>query len=172
MSNPRLTNLNGTNSTDYLPLWQMPVTYYQALSILITAILVKLNERPLPRFRSLLATACALLPGATVRKTTSLHLQLAYQARSLYSLALAHPFFLASSGEAAGFLFVTERMRLFSAPHPQLSLITLLFRARDRGGGMGVADNGAAGLLRKPLSVKLRVPPVGSNRRERRLSDR
>jgi hypothetical protein len=124
MSNPRLTNLNGTNSTDYLPLWQMPVTYYQALSILITAILVKLNERPLPRFRSLLATACALLPGATVRKTTSLHLQLAYQARSLYSLALAHPFFLASSGEAAGFLFVTERMRLFSAPHPQLSVIT------------------------------------------------
>jgi hypothetical protein len=37
MSNPRLTNLDGTNSTDYLPLWQMPVTYYQALSILITA---------------------------------------------------------------------------------------------------------------------------------------
>jgi hypothetical protein len=35
--------------------------------------------------------------------------KLAYQARSLYSLALAHPFFLASSGEAAGFLFVTER---------------------------------------------------------------
>ena len=124
MSNPRLTNLNGTNSTDYLPLWQMPVTYYQALSILITAILVKLNERPLPRFRSLLATACALLPRATVRKTTSLHLQLAYQARSLYSLALEHPFFLASSGEAAGLLFVTERMRLFSAPHPQLSVIT------------------------------------------------
>jgi hypothetical protein len=31
---------------------------------------------------------------------------------------------LASSGEAAGFLFlVTERMRLFSAPHPQLSVI-------------------------------------------------
>src|ERR1700746_2057440 len=49
-----------------------------------------------------------------------------YQARSLYSLALAHPFFLASSGEAAfGFFFVTERMRLFSAPHPQLSVITL-----------------------------------------------
>src|ERR1700745_4130953 len=48
-----------------------------------------------------------------------------YQARSLYSLALAHPFFLASSGEAAfGFFFVTERMRLFSAPHPQLSVIT------------------------------------------------
>src|SRR6516164_7756670 len=36
---------------------------------------------------------------------------------------LAHPFFLASSGEAAGFVFVTERMRLFSAPHPQLSVI-------------------------------------------------
>jgi hypothetical protein len=30
---------------------------------------------------------------------------------------------LASSGEAAGFVFVTERMRLFSAPHPQLSVI-------------------------------------------------
>jgi hypothetical protein len=32
---------------------------------------------------------------------------------------------LASSGEAAGFVFVTERMRLFSAPHPQLSVIPL-----------------------------------------------
>ena len=45
--------------------------------ILITSILVELNERRLPRFRSLLATTCALLPGATVPKTTSLHLQLA-----------------------------------------------------------------------------------------------
>jgi len=35
---------------------------------------------------------------------------------------------LASSGEAAGFVFVTERMRLFSAPHPQLSVIPLLYR--------------------------------------------
>src|SRR3981189_1209703 len=34
-------------------------------------------------------------------------------------------FLLASSGEAAGFLLITERMRLFSSPHPQLSVIPL-----------------------------------------------
>ena len=124
MPYPRLTNFNGTNSTHYLPLWQMPVAYNKPLSILITSILVELNERRLPRSRSRPATACALLPGAIVRKTVFLHLQLAYRARSLYSLALAHPFFLASSGEAAfGFSFVIERMRFFSAPHPQLSVI-------------------------------------------------
>src|SRR5438105_8467122 len=39
----RLTNFNGTNSSDYLPLWQMPVAYNQPLSILITPILVELN---------------------------------------------------------------------------------------------------------------------------------
>jgi hypothetical protein len=109
MPNPRLTNFNRPIPLSYLPLRQMPVAHNQPLAILITAILVELNERLSPPFRSRPATACALLPGATVRKTTSLHLQLAYQARSLYSLALAHPFFLASSGEAAGFLFVTER---------------------------------------------------------------
>jgi hypothetical protein len=43
MPYPRLTNLNGTNSTDYLPLWQMPVAYHQPLPILITPILVELN---------------------------------------------------------------------------------------------------------------------------------
>src|SRR5207253_3352298 len=68
----------------------------------------------LPRFRSLPAIACALLPGAIVRKTVSLHLQLAYRARSLYSLALAHPFFLASSSEAAAFLFWLLRGCAFS----------------------------------------------------------
>ena len=39
----RLTNFNRTNSSDYLPLWQMPVADNQALSILITSILVELN---------------------------------------------------------------------------------------------------------------------------------
>jgi hypothetical protein len=32
---------------------------------------------------------------------------------------------LASSGEAAGFLLITERMRLFLSPHTQLSVIPL-----------------------------------------------
>ena len=43
MSYPRLTNFNRPNSTDYLPLWQMPVAYNQPLAILITPILVQLN---------------------------------------------------------------------------------------------------------------------------------
>src|SRR6516164_3461141 len=34
-------------------------------------------------------------------------------------------FLLASSGEAAGFLLITERMRLFLSPHTQLSVIPL-----------------------------------------------
>jgi hypothetical protein len=60
MPYPMLTNFNGTNSSDDLPLWQMPVAYHQPLPILITSILVELNERPLPRFRSRPAIACAL----------------------------------------------------------------------------------------------------------------
>src|SRR5271165_5783400 len=55
----------------------------------------------------------------------SLHLLLAHQARPLYSLALVHPFFLASSSEAALFLFLTERVRLSLSPHPQNSVIAL-----------------------------------------------
>src|SRR5438105_3261798 len=43
MPNSRLPNFNGTNSTDYLPLRQMPVAYHQPLSILITSILIELN---------------------------------------------------------------------------------------------------------------------------------
>ena len=43
MPNPWLTNFNGPNSTDYLPLWQMSVAYNKSLSILITSILVELN---------------------------------------------------------------------------------------------------------------------------------
>ena len=43
MSYPRLTNFNGPNSADYLPLWQMSITHNQPLAILITAILVELN---------------------------------------------------------------------------------------------------------------------------------
>ena len=43
MPYPRLTNFNGPNSTDYLPLWQMPIAYNQPLAILITSILVELN---------------------------------------------------------------------------------------------------------------------------------
>ena len=63
-SNPRLMHFNGPNSADDLPLWQMPIAHNQPLAILITSILVELNERRLPRFRSRPATACALLPGA------------------------------------------------------------------------------------------------------------
>jgi len=44
MPYPRLTNFNGTNSSDYLPLWQMPVAYNQPLSILITPILVEYHD--------------------------------------------------------------------------------------------------------------------------------
>jgi hypothetical protein len=43
MPYPRLTNFNRTNSSDYLPLWQMPIAYHQPLPILITPILVELN---------------------------------------------------------------------------------------------------------------------------------
>jgi hypothetical protein len=43
MSNPWLTNFNGPNSTDYLPLWQMSVAYNKSLSVLITSILMELN---------------------------------------------------------------------------------------------------------------------------------
>src|SRR5207302_2918726 len=75
------------------------------------------------RFRSRPATTCVLLPAAIVPKTASLHLLLVPRARSLYSLALVHPFFLASSGEAAVGSFLTERMRLSLPPHPQLSVI-------------------------------------------------
>src|SRR6267378_533539 len=91
MPYPRLTNFKRTNSSDYLPLWQMPIAYHQPLSILITSILVELDERRLPRFRSRPATTCVLLPAAIVPKTASLHLLLAPRARSLYSLALVHP---------------------------------------------------------------------------------
>jgi hypothetical protein len=41
MPNPRLTNFNKTNSTDYLSLRQMSIAYNQPLSILITPILVE-----------------------------------------------------------------------------------------------------------------------------------
>src|SRR6478672_648705 len=70
-------------------------------------------------------TASWLLPAVTAPGTASLHLLLALQARPLYSLTLVHPFFLASSSEAAVFLFLTERMRLSLSPHPQNSLIAL-----------------------------------------------
>src|SRR5262249_10326202 len=63
------------------------------------------------------------LPAVTAPGTASLHLLLAHQARPLYSLALVHPFFLASSSEAAVFLFLIERMRLSLSPHPQNSVI-------------------------------------------------
>jgi hypothetical protein len=108
MPNPRLANFNRTNSTGYLPLWQMSVAYDQPLAILITAILVELNVvHYLVLNRALQKLARSFLEQLA-RKTTSLHLELAYQVRSLYSLALAHPFFLASSGEAAlCFFFVT-----------------------------------------------------------------
>jgi hypothetical protein len=36
MPNPRLTNFNGTNSTDYLPLRQMPIAYLYSLTRLST----------------------------------------------------------------------------------------------------------------------------------------
>src|ERR1700730_10708199 len=52
-----------------------------------------------------------------------LHLQLAYQARLLYFVSLAYPFFSAPRVRPPGFLFLTERMRLFSSLHPQLSVI-------------------------------------------------
>src|SRR5438552_12866480 len=51
---------------------------------------------PLPRFRSRPAITCVLLPAATAPETAFLHLLLAPRARSLYSVALVHPFFLAS----------------------------------------------------------------------------
>jgi hypothetical protein len=106
MPYPRLTNFNGTNSSDYLPLWQMPVAYNQPLSILITPILVELDEPRLPRFRSPPAITCVLLPAAIVRKTVSLQLQLGSPERNHFIFwhwrILS---FLASSGEAAAFLF-------------------------------------------------------------------
>jgi hypothetical protein len=43
--NSRLANSNPTDSADYLSLRQMPIAYNQPLAILITSILVELNER-------------------------------------------------------------------------------------------------------------------------------
>jgi hypothetical protein len=71
----------------------------------------------------LLVTASWLLPSVTVPETAFVHLLLALQARPLYSPALVILSFLASSSEAALFLFLIERMRLSLSPHPQLSVI-------------------------------------------------
>src|SRR5262249_61990485 len=79
-----------------------------------------------PHSRSPPVTTSWLLPAVTAPGTASLHLLLAHQARPLYSLALVHPFFLASSSEAAVFLFLIERMRLSLSPHPQNSVIAPL----------------------------------------------
>jgi transposase len=61
-----------------------------------------------------------------------------------------HPFFLAPSGEAAVGLFLTERMRLSSSPHPQNSAIPFL-QQRKRTGQIG-ARHAYSG--RKPLIVQ------------------
>jgi len=62
MPYPRLTDFNGANSTDYLPLWQVPVAYHQPLPILIPPILVKLNVLDDLIFdRRLQKLACAFL---------------------------------------------------------------------------------------------------------------
>jgi hypothetical protein len=63
----------------------MPVAYNKPLSHSHHVDLCGIECSRLPRFRSRPAIACALLPGAIVRKTVSLHLELAYRARSLYS---------------------------------------------------------------------------------------
>jgi len=55
----------------------MPVAYNQRLAILITSILVKLNVVHYLVFDRVLQQLARSFPGATVRKTTSLHLQLA-----------------------------------------------------------------------------------------------
>src|SRR5262249_40596394 len=123
MPNPRLTNFNGPNSTDYLPLRQMPVAYNQALSILITSILVKLNVV------HYLVFDCCLQQLARPLLEQLFEKRLLFIFSSLIErdhFTLWHwriLSFLASSGEAAGFFLITERMRLFSAPHPQLSVI-------------------------------------------------
>jgi hypothetical protein len=46
----------------------MPIAHNQPLAILITSILVELNERPLPRFRSLLATTARSFPEQLFQK--------------------------------------------------------------------------------------------------------
>jgi hypothetical protein len=43
MPDPWLTNPDRTHSTDYLPLRQMAITYYQPLAMLVPLILVKLD---------------------------------------------------------------------------------------------------------------------------------
>jgi len=68
---------------------------------------------PLPCFRSRPAIACALLPGAIVRKTVPLYLQLAYRAR-LLTIWHWPSFLLASLGDARRVSFCLPRGCAFS----------------------------------------------------------
>jgi len=81
---------------------------------------------PLPRFRSRPATACALLSWSNCSKNdfSSSSARLASETTLLSGTGAS--FLLASSGEVRRCFFVTKRMRLFPAPHPQLSVIPLL----------------------------------------------
>src|SRR5207244_1031659 len=123
MSNPRLMNFNEPNSTDDLPLWQMPVTYNQPLSILITSILVELN------------VVHYLVFDRGLQQLARSFLQQLFEKRFLFIFSslterdhfiLWHwriPFFWRPRVRPSGFFLITERMRLFSSPHPQLSVI-------------------------------------------------
>src|SRR5215472_8225140 len=78
---------------------------------------------PLPRFRSRACNSLRVPSWSNCSKNDfpSSSARLSSEITLLFGTGAS--FFLASSGEAAGFLFVTERMRLFSAHHPQLSVI-------------------------------------------------
>ena len=104
MPYPRLTNFNRTNSSDYLPLWQMPVADNQALSILITSILVELDVVDYFVFdRGLQQLARSFLQQLFEKRFLFIFSSLTE--RDHFTLGTGASFLLASSGDATGFLY-------------------------------------------------------------------
>jgi hypothetical protein len=66
---------------------------------------------------------------------------------------------LASSGETADFVLVTERVRLFSAPHPRHSVIRLVAGADAE--SVGTLARGSAGDYTKERQVRRELEKHG-----------
>src|SRR6516225_3300067 len=103
----------------------MSVTHDQPLAILITPILVKLNVVHYLVFdRCLQQLARSFLEQLFEKRLLFIFSSLIERDHStLWHWRILS--FWRPRVRPPGFFFVTERMRLFSAPHPQLSVITL-----------------------------------------------
>jgi hypothetical protein len=105
----------------------MTVTYNQPLSILVTAILVELNVvHYLVFYRCLQQLARSFLEQLFEKRFLFIFSSLIQQDHFIFCQWRILLSFLASSREAAALFLITERMRLFSLPHPQLSVISLV----------------------------------------------